>query len=91
VFQGGSTVSHTAWKNADFDKLTKAADIELDAKKRDDMYRKAAAILNTETPVAFIYYDTTAVLIKPRVQGMKIDPFEAFVGQHSLYDLKLGS
>ena len=91
VFQSASTVSHTGWKNADFDKLTKAADIELDPKKRDDMYRQAASILNTETPVAFTHTDVAADLIKPRVQGMKLDPFEYFIGQHSLYDLKLGS
>jgi oligopeptide transport system substrate-binding protein len=91
VFQGGATVSHTGWKNANFDKATKAADIETDAKKRDDLYRQAATILNTETPVAFLYWDTASSLIKPRVQGYKPDPFEQFFGQHSLYDLKLGS
>jgi oligopeptide transport system substrate-binding protein len=91
VFQGGATVSHTGWKNADFDKLTKAADVELDAKKRDDLYRQAATILQNETPVAFLYWDTANSLIKPRVQGYKPDPFEQYFGQHSLYDLKLGS
>ena len=30
-----STVSHTGWKNAEFDKLTQQADIETDPKKRD--------------------------------------------------------
>jgi oligopeptide transport system substrate-binding protein len=91
VFQSSSTATHTGWKNDKFDQLTKQADIETDPKKRDDMYRQAAIILNTETPVAFSWFDTAAFLIKPRVQGMKVDPFEYFVGQHSLYDLKLGS
>jgi len=91
VFQSSSTVSHTGWKNDQFDKLTKSADIEIDPKKRDDMYRQAATILNTETPVAFTYFDTTPVLVKPRVTGWKIDPFENFEGQHSLYDMKLTS
>ena len=50
---------------------------------------KAAGILDTDAPVAFIYHAVTAVLTKPEVQGLKVDPFEYFVGQHSLYDLKL--
>jgi oligopeptide transport system substrate-binding protein len=91
VFRSDSTVSHTGWKNDDFDNLTKQADVELDPKKRDDLYRKAADILNKETPVAFNYHYVAAYLIKPRVQGYKADPFEYFFGQHSLYDMKLTS
>ena len=30
-------------------------------------------------------------LIKPNLQGYKPDPFEYYFGQHSLYDMKLGS
>jgi oligopeptide transport system substrate-binding protein len=91
VFQSSSTVSHTGWKNAKFDQLTQQADTETNPQTRDNLYRQAATILNTETPVAFIYYDTTATLIKPTVQGYNIDPFEYFFGQHSLYTMKLAS
>ncbi|HEX5416792.1 MAG TPA: peptide ABC transporter substrate-binding protein [Chloroflexota bacterium] len=91
VFQSSSTVSHTGWKNADFDKATQQADIETDPKKRDALYRQAATILNQEAPVMFTHYDVDALLIKPTVQGYKADPFEYFFGQHSLYDMKLGS
>src|SRR5206468_2433667 len=89
VFQSGSALNYTRWKNADFDKLTKAADVELDPKKRDDLYRQAAEILNVQSPVAFIYTDSAAFLIKPRIVNMRLDPFEFFIGQHSLYDLKI--
>ena len=65
--------------------------IELDPKKRDDLYRQAATILNIETPVAFCWYNVATTLISPRVQGLKVDPFEYFVGQHSLYEMKLTS
>jgi len=91
VFQSASTVSHTGWKNADFDKLTQQADIETDPKKRDGMYRQAATLLNQEAPVLFTHYDVDALLIKPIVQGYKPDPFENYFGQHSLYQMKLGS
>lgn len=91
VFESSSSISHTNWKNDEFDKLCQAADVEVDPKKRDDMYRQAAQILNQDAPVAFNYYYVAAYLIKPRVQGYKPDPFEYFFGQHSLYDMKLGS
>jgi oligopeptide transport system substrate-binding protein len=89
VFHSSSSISHTSWKNDEFDRLCKAADVELDPKKRDEAYMKAAGILNTDAPVVFVYHSVTALLIKPEVQGLKVDPFEYFVGQHSLYDLKL--
>lgn len=91
VFQSSSTVSHTGWKNDQFDQLTKQADIEVDPKKRDQLYQQASGILNTEAPVVFTHYNTNALLIKPRVQGYKLDPFEYFFGQHSLYEMKLSS
>lgn len=91
IFQSDSTVSHTGWKNADFDKLTKQADVETDPTKRMDMYRQAATLLDQESPVVFTHYRAAAMLLKPRVQGYKLDPFEYFFGQHSLYTMKVGS
>lgn len=91
VFQSNSTVSHTGWKYARFDQLTREADVETDPAKRDLMYRNAAAILNRETPVAFYLYPAAAILVKPTVQGYTLDPFEYFVGQHSLFTMKLTS
>jgi len=91
VFQSSSTVSHTSWSNAQFDTLTKQADVEIDPKKRDQLYSQAAGILDTEAPVAFTHYTTAPLLLKPRVQGYKLDPFEYFFGQHSLYTMKLTS
>ena len=89
VFQSGSTASHTGWKNDAFDRLTRAADVEVDPKRRDDLYRQAAAILDSEAPVIFLYDNVAAMLINPRVQGYTLDPFEHFFGQHSLYTMKL--
>ncbi len=89
VFQSSATVSHTGWKNDRFDSLTRSADVETDPRKRDDLYRQAASILNTEAPVIFLYHNAAAMLIKPRVEGYRLDPLEHFFGQHSLYTLKL--
>lgn len=91
IFESNSTVSHTGWKNDQFDKLCQGADVETDKAKRDGMYKQAAAILNQDSPAAFIYYYVAAYLIKPTVQGYKADPFEYFFGQHSLSTMKLTS
>jgi oligopeptide transport system substrate-binding protein len=89
VFQSTSTVSHTGWSNKQFDTLTEQADVEIDPKKRDQLYAQAAGILDTEAPVVFTHYAAAPLLLKPRVQGYKLDPFEYFFGQHSLYAMKL--
>jgi oligopeptide transport system substrate-binding protein len=89
VFHSTATVSHTGWKNADFDRLVDQADLEPDPDRRREMYRQAAQILVDDVPVAFWYYGINWILVKPRVQGYRDDPNENFVGQHSLYDFKL--
>lgn len=91
IFESNSTVSHTGWKNDQFDKLCQAADVETDKTKRDGMYKQAAGILNQDSPAAFLYYYVAAYLIKPTLQGYKADPFEYFFGQHSLSTMKLTS
>jgi oligopeptide transport system substrate-binding protein len=72
VFDSKSSVSHTGWKNDQFDKLVRDADKEADAKKRDDMYLQASKILSQDAPVAFIYYGTTKILQKPWVKNFAI-------------------
>ena len=63
--------------------------VEVDKAKRDQMYQQAATILNTEAPVAFTHNNVLAFVMKPAVTGYTPDPFEYFVGQHSLYTMKL--
>ena len=72
VFNSKSTISHTGWKNAQFDQLVESADKEPDAKKRDDMYMQASQILSKEAPIAFVYYGTTKLLVKPYVKNYYI-------------------
>jgi oligopeptide transport system substrate-binding protein len=89
VFHSSATVSHTGWKNADFDKLVEAADVEQDKKKRDDGYKKAAQILIDEAPVAFLYYSVASILVKPYVAGLLENPLEYFEGQSNLENFKI--
>ena len=72
VFDSKSTISHTAWKNPQFDQLVESADKEPDTKKRDDMYLQASKILSQDAPVAFVYYGTTKLLVKPYVKNYYI-------------------
>jgi oligopeptide transport system substrate-binding protein len=72
VFDSKSTVSHSGWKNDQFDNLVRAADKEPDPKKRDDMYQQASRILSQDAPVAFTYYETAEILQKPWVQNYVI-------------------
>ncbi len=89
VFESSSTVSHTGWKNADFDKACQTADVTVDAAKRTQLYQQAATILDTDTPVAFTHNNVLAFVQSPAVVGYTADPFEYFIGQHSLYTMKL--
>jgi len=81
VFHSTSTVTHVGWKNEEFDTLTKNADKEPDKAKRTEMYNQAHEILVREAPVVFLYWDTTNIMVKPYVQGMKehISPSDASV------------
>ena len=70
VFISTSTVSHSGWKNTQFDTLVRQADKEPDPKKRDDTYLTAQKILTAEAPVAFVYSNAAKYLLKPYVHGI---------------------
>ena len=57
-----------------FDKLVAQADVELDAKKRTDLYQQAQDQLVNDLPVAFFWNNVNASLVKPWVTGYKITP-----------------
>jgi oligopeptide transport system substrate-binding protein len=80
VFDSKSTISHTGWKNDQFDKLVRDADKEPDAKKRDDMYQQASRLLSQEAPVGFVFYGTTRLLEKPWVKNYYITALGFEVG-----------
>jgi oligopeptide transport system substrate-binding protein len=89
VFHSTSTIQHTGWKNEQFDKLTSGADIEADAKKRDDMYKQAAQILIDEAPVAFFWYSVDSFLVKPYVSGAKFTPLDYYFSSTTIMQLKI--
>ncbi len=80
VFVSNSTVTHTGWKNAQYDSLVRAADKEPDGKKRDDGYIAAQKVLTQEAPVAFLYFSSTKYLLKPYVHGVKDTALDFEIG-----------
>jgi oligopeptide transport system substrate-binding protein len=70
VFHSASTVTHVGWKNDEFDRLTKEADVETDATKRIALYHQAHEILVQEAPAVFLYWDVNPTLIKPYIKNM---------------------
>ncbi len=61
----------TYYSNAAFDALCAAADVELDATKRAQMYQKAEDIVLEDVAWIPIYYQRDAELVSPRLQGMR--------------------
>jgi oligopeptide transport system substrate-binding protein len=89
IFHSKSTIGHTAWTNAEFDKACEQADVELDPKKRSDLYKRAAQLLVDEAPVAFLFHTVVSRVVQPYVSGMPQNPLDYFEGQSNLMDLKI--
>jgi oligopeptide transport system substrate-binding protein len=62
------------YKNDNFDKLTQQADVELDAKKRADLYQQAQDVLVSDQPIAFFWNNVNSYLVSPKVKGIKTTP-----------------
>jgi oligopeptide transport system substrate-binding protein len=89
VFDSRATISRTGWKNDAFDQMVRAADIEPDAKKRDELYRRAAQILVDEVPVAFHFHDVIAYLVKPWVSGVNITSLDHYFSSTTLMNIRI--
>jgi ABC-type transport system substrate-binding protein len=65
------------------------ADAERDARKRSDLYHKAAQLLMDEAPVAVLSHSAVARLVKPWVHGLGTHPTEHYEGQATLMKLRI--
>lgn len=70
MFTSTSGNNNTNWKNADYDKLVKAAGAEPDPAKRLDILRQAEKILMTELPIMPIYYYVSSNCWTDAVKGV---------------------
>jgi oligopeptide transport system substrate-binding protein len=70
IWMTGSGNVFGGWSNADYDALVKKADVEPDAKKRQDYYDQAQKILIDQAGGGFLYQRNYMFLVKPYVQGL---------------------
>jgi oligopeptide transport system substrate-binding protein len=91
VYLSTSTIGHTGWKNAEFDKLCQQADIfaGCDKAKRDELYKKAAQLLVTEAPHVNVYHDVTSMVVKPWVIGWTSTPLDYYFSSITIMDVKI--
>jgi oligopeptide transport system substrate-binding protein len=70
IWMTGSGNVFGGYSNADYDALVKKADIEPDAKKRQDYYDQAQKILIDDAGGGFLYQRNYMFLAKPYLQGL---------------------
>jgi oligopeptide transport system substrate-binding protein len=71
-FNGASTFAdRIGYNSAAFNKLTEQADVELNTAKRTQLYAQAQDALVKDLPVAFMWNNVNAYLVKPWVKGIK--------------------
>jgi oligopeptide transport system substrate-binding protein len=63
-----------AYSNPEFDALVNAADTELDPAKRAELYQQAQDLLVAGSPVAFMWNNVNAYMVKPWVTGITTTP-----------------
>ncbi len=86
---GGISAGRIGYSNPQFDALVDAADRELDAAKRQALYRQAQDFLINDQPVAFMANDLQIWLVKPWVTGLRQTAFDRFPGLYSLGTLRV--
>jgi oligopeptide transport system substrate-binding protein len=59
------------YNNPEVDRLTEAADVELDPQKRTQLYQQAEDIVLKEVAWVPVFYQRDAELVSPRIQGMR--------------------
>jgi len=70
IWMTGSGNVFGGYSNPDYDALVKKADVEPDAKKRQDLYDQAQKILIDDAGGGFLYQRTYYQLVKPYLQGL---------------------
>jgi oligopeptide transport system substrate-binding protein len=72
----GISSARTGYSSTAFDSLTKAADKEADAAKRDSTYLQAGKQLSKDASAAWVFYDQSKYLVKPWLKGITANPID---------------
>jgi oligopeptide transport system substrate-binding protein len=73
----GAFGERIGYSNPELDALMSQADAELDPAKRADLYAQAQDMLVSGSPVAFMWNNVNAYLVKPWVKGVTQTPMDA--------------
>jgi oligopeptide transport system substrate-binding protein len=87
VFHSSSSISHTGWKNDQYDTLVRQADAEPDQAKRSAMYKEAQRILTKDSPAGFVYTNADWYLVKPWIQSYKISPLDYYFSSLTIFKM----
>ncbi|MEZ4926118.1 MAG: ABC transporter substrate-binding protein [Saprospiraceae bacterium] len=68
--KNGAPPNYTHFSNAEFDRLYEASLLEINDKKRYELYQAMERILIEEAPVVFMFYDETAQFAGKQVSGL---------------------
>ncbi len=78
-WHSGSGVLRSGWSNAEYDSLVETADLMADPQSRREVYLKAQAILDAESPGIPIAERGKAYLIQPFVTGVWASPLGGYL------------
>jgi oligopeptide transport system substrate-binding protein len=75
MYLTGGPFNTQDWSNAEYDKLVKGAQTELDLKKRSDMLQQAEKILMAEQAVTPLYFRSSPFVINPKLKDLILPPY----------------
>lgn len=75
LFQSTSPQNRDGYRNAEFDRLTGQADVELNEAKRIELYQHAEDIAINDAARIPIYFVRDAILVNPRIRGIRTNLF----------------
>ena len=69
LFDPDNSLKRSRFDDPDYVDLIRAAFVETDAQKRNEMYQQAEAIINTEVPIISLVYEAQTWLVQPYVEN----------------------
>ncbi len=74
LLQTGSDSNYGGWSNAEFDRLTREAAVEVDPEKRMQMFQEADRIAMADTALIPMFYTAHRALVQKWVKGFEGNP-----------------
>ena len=85
-FTPDSSSNSTHYNNPEFDAVFEEATRTLDDAKRQELYRKAEAMVIDDAPQLFIIYSWWTRLVQPYVKGLRINDMDVRIYKHTWFD-----